>query len=222
MITMKSRIGARRLGVVLVDDHEVVRKGVRALIETMPDWVICGEAADGLAALELAKEVRPDLVVLDISMPKMSGLDVIVELRKALPATEILAMTMHDSERIVAQALMAGARGYILKSESGEKLLEAMTALSRHQTYFSSTVSEALLQSYLSAHMAQQHVSLTPRERQIVKLVAEGSSNKQIAHALQVSMKTVETHRAAAMRKVGARSSADLALYAARNELVQL
>lgn len=222
MITMRTGPAGRRLSIMLVDDHEVVRKGVRALIEHMPDWTLCGEAAEGPEALALARTARPDVVVLDISMPKMSGLDVIVELRKILPDVEILALTMHDSERIVAQALRAGARGYVLKSESGEKLLEALTALSRHQTFFSSSVSETLLQSYLDSHGAQDAEHLTPRERQIVKLVAEGYSNKRIALTLKVSMKTVETHRAAAMRKVGARSSADLALYAARNELVQL
>jgi len=222
MIAMKSRSEAHKLSIMLVDDHEMVRQGVRSLIGTIPNWTVCGEASDGLAAIELARSVRPDLIVLDISMPKMSGLDVIIELKKLLPETEILTMTMHDSERIVAQALSAGARGYVLKSESGEKLLEAIAALSQHKTYFSSSVSETLLQSYLAAQLTHQQLSLTPRERQIVKLVAEGESNKQIAASLRVSMKTVETHRAAAMRKVGAKSAADLALYAVRNELVQL
>jgi DNA-binding NarL/FixJ family response regulator len=207
---------------MLVDDHEVVRKGVRSLIEHMFDWTLCGEAAEGAAALDLARAVRPDIVVLDISLPKMSGLDVIIELRKILPDVEILVLTMHDSERIVAQALKAGARGYVLKTETGERLLDALTALSRHQTFFSSSVSETLLEAYLGSCGEEQHDHLTSRERQIVKLVAEGYSNKRIALTLKVSTKTVETHRAAAMRKVGARSSADLALYAARNELVQL
>jgi DNA-binding NarL/FixJ family response regulator len=129
---------------------------------------------------------------------------------------------MHESERIVAQALRAGARGYLLKSDSGDKLIEALTALSRNQTYFSASVSETLLQVYLNSDSAHEHEQLTPRERQIVKLVAEGNSNKRISMILKVSVKTVETHRSAAMRKIGAKSSADLALYAARNELVQL
>jgi DNA-binding NarL/FixJ family response regulator len=222
MIAMKAGSAGRRLSIMIVDDHDVVRKGVRSLIETVPDWTICGEAADGQAALDVAEKIRPDLIVLDISMPRVSGLDVIVQLRKILPAAEILVLTMHDSERMVAQALKAGARGYILKSESGDKLFEALTALSHHQTFFSSSVSETLLQAYLNSNIAQHHEQLTPRERQIVKLVAEGCSNKRIALTLKVSMKTVETHRAAAMRKVGAKSSADLTLYAARNELVQL
>ncbi len=222
MITMQPAAWGRKLGIMIVDDHEMVRKGVRSLIEHMPDWTVCGEASEGPAALALARTVRPDIVVLDISMPKISGLDVIIELKRMLPSVEILALTMHDSERIVSQALKAGARGYVLKSESGEKLLEGLTAMSRHQTFFSSSVSETLLKSYLDFQGTQPHEQLTPRERQIIKLVAEGYSNKGIALALKVSGKTVETHRSAAMRKVGAKSAADVALYAARNELVQI
>jgi DNA-binding NarL/FixJ family response regulator len=207
---------------MLVDDHEVVRQGVRTLIEAVPDWTICAEAGGAEDALKAAAETKPDIVVLDISMPNVSGLDLILQLKNSLPKTEILVLTMHDSERIVAQVLRAGARGYLLKSDGGDKLIEAITALSRHQTYFSASVSETLLQVYLNSNAAQEHEQLTPRERQIVKLVAEGNSNKRIAAILNVSIKTVETHRSAAMRKIGAKSSADLALYAARNELVQL
>jgi DNA-binding NarL/FixJ family response regulator len=207
---------------MLVDDHEVVRQGVRSLIEPVADWTVCAEAAGGEDALKLAAETRPDIIVLDVSMPNVSGLDLILQLKRLLPKVEVLVLTMHDSERIVAQALRAGARGYLLKSDSGDKLIEALTALSRHQTYFSASVSETLLQVYLNSNAAQEHEQLTPRERQIVKLVAEGNSNKRISAILHVSIKTVETHRSAAMRKIGAKSSADLALYAARNELVQL
>lgn len=221
-MTMNVGAARRRMRVMLVDDHEVVRAGLRSIIETAPDWTICAEASDGSEALRIAAEARPDAAVLDISMPGVSGIDVIIQLRKLLPKLEILVLTMHDSERIVAQALRAGARGYLLKSEGGEKLIEALTSLSRHETYFSSTVSETLLKSYLNSESDGEHEQLTPRERQIVKLVAEGNSNKRIAMVLKVSIKTVETHRSAAMRKIGAKSSADLALYAARNELVQL
>jgi DNA-binding NarL/FixJ family response regulator len=207
---------------MLVDDHEIVRQGIRSLVESMPDCVLCAEAADGEAAIKAAPEARPDVVVLDVSMPKISGLDVMVELKKLLPAAEILVLTMHDSEKIMAQALRAGARGYVHKTETGERLVEALTAVSRHQTYFSPTVSETLLHFYLDAETEQDTEQLTPRQRQIVKLVAEGNSNKRIAHILKISIKTVETHRSEAMRRIGAKSSADLALYAARNELVQL
>jgi DNA-binding NarL/FixJ family response regulator len=207
---------------MLVDDHEIVRKGIRALVETKQEYILCAEVADGLEAINVAKQAKPDLVVLDISMPGMSGLDLIVQLKKLLPNVEILVLTMHESERMMAQALRAGARGYLLKTECGDKFLEALKALSRHQACFSPAVSETLLKSYLSSGTANEYEQLTPRERQIVKLVAEGNSNKKIAMILNLSVKTVETHRTAAMRKIGASSSADLALYAARNELVQV
>lgn len=212
----------RRVNVMVVDDHEIVRKGMRSLIETIPGWTMCAEAGDGEDALKAAEEARPDLVVLDVSMPKMSGVDVIIQLKKLLPKVEILVLTMHDSERMVGQTLRVGARGYVLKTENGDKLIEAMIAVSRHRAYFSSFVSDTLLQFYLNPGQDQDREPLTPRQRQIVKLVAEGNSNKRIAMILKVSIKTVETHRAVAMQKIGARSSADLALYAARNELVQV
>jgi DNA-binding NarL/FixJ family response regulator len=222
MVGIDAGVPRRQIRVMLVDDHEIVRQGIRSLVESMPDCVLCAEAADGEAAIKAAPEARPDVVVLDVSMPKISGLDVMVELKKLLPAAEILVLTMHDSEKIMAQALRAGARGYVNKTETGERLVEALTAVSRHQTYFSPSVSETLLHFYLGADGEQDTEQLTPRQRQIVKLVAEGNSNKRIAHILKISIKTVETHRSEAMRRIGAKSSADLALYAARNELVQL
>jgi len=222
MVGIDAGVPRRQIRVMLVDDHEIVRQGIRSLVESMPDCVLCAEAADSEAAIKAAPEARPDVVVLDVSMPKISGLDVMVELKKLLPAAEILVLTMHDSEKIMAQALRAGARGYVNKTETGERLVEALTAVSRHQTYFSPSVSETLLHFYLGAENDQDTEQLTPRQRQIVKLVAEGNSNKRIAHILKISIKTVETHRSEAMRRIGAKSSADLALYAARNELVQL
>jgi DNA-binding NarL/FixJ family response regulator len=213
---------SRRTRIMLVDDHDIVRQGIRSLIETIPDWTICAEACDGQAALNAAEEVRPDVIVLDVSMPKMTGLDVIIRLKKLLPETEILVLTMHDSERMVAQVLRAGARGYLFKSETGDELLKALAAVSRHRTYFSASVSETLLKFYRDSESRQEHEQLTPRQRQIVKLVAEGNTNKGIARILKISIKTVETHRSQAMNRIGAKSSADLALYAARNELLQL
>jgi DNA-binding NarL/FixJ family response regulator len=207
---------------MLVDDHEMIRKGIRTLIEPIVDWTLCAEASDGQEALKIAAEAQPDIVIIDISLPKLSGIDVIIQLKKLLAKVEILVLTMHSSERIIAQALRAGARGYLLKTEAGEKLIEALKALSRHQAYFSSAVSETMLKTYVSSASLMEYEQLTSRERQIVKLVAEGNTNKRIAILLRVSIKTVETHRAAAMRKIGAKSSADLALYAARNELIQL
>jgi DNA-binding NarL/FixJ family response regulator len=222
MISQSAGTPRRRVRLMLVDDHEVVRQGVRSLIESVPDWTLCAEASGSEEALKIAPDAKPDIVVVDVSMPNVSGLDLIIQLKKILPKAEILVLTMHDSERIIAQALRAGARGYLLKSDGGDKLIDALTALTKHQPYFSASVSENLLQVYLNSNSTQEHEQLTPRERQIVKLVAEGNSNKRISTILNVSVKTVETHRSAAMRKIGAKSSADLALYAARNELVQL
>jgi DNA-binding NarL/FixJ family response regulator len=208
--------------VMLADDHAVVRRGLRTLIEGVPGWEVCAEAADGNETVKLAAEVKPDVLIMDLSMPGLGGVDATIQIRKILPQIEVLILTMHESDRLAGQALRAGARGYLLKGESEDKLMEALDALSRHQPYFSPSVSETLLQGYLHSEPTHDLKQLTPRERQIVKLVAEGKSNKVIASVLSLSIKTVETHRSAAMHKVGAKSAADLTLYAARNDLVQL
>jgi len=208
--------------VMLADDHAVVRRGLRTLIEGVPGWEVCAEAADGNETVKLAGETKPDVLIMDLSMPGLGGVDATIQIRKILPQIEVLILTMHESDRLAGQALRAGARGYLLKGESEDKLMEALEALSRHQPYFSPSVSETLLQGYLHSEPTHDLKQLTPRERQIVKLVAEGKSNKVIASVLNLSIKTVETHRSAAMHKVGAKSAADLTLYAARNDLVQL
>jgi DNA-binding NarL/FixJ family response regulator len=207
---------------MLADDHAVVRRGLRTLIEGVPGWEVCAEAADGNETVKLAAETKPDVLIMDLSMPGLGGVDATIQIRKILPQIEVLILTMHESDRLAGQALRAGARGYLLKGESEDKLMEALDALSRHQPYFSPSVSETLLQGYLHSEPTHDLKQLTPRERQIVKLVAEGKSNKVIAAVLNLSIKTVETHRSAAMHKVGAKSAADLTLYAARNDLVQL
>jgi DNA-binding NarL/FixJ family response regulator len=207
---------------MLADDHAVVRRGLRTLIEGVPGWEVCAEAADGNETVKLAAETKPDVLIMDLSMPGLGGVDATIQIRKILPQIEVLILTMHESDRLAGQALRAGARGYLLKGESEDKRREALDALSRHQPYFSPSVSETLLQGYLHSEPTHDLKQLTPRERQIVKLVAEGKSNKVIAAVLNLSIKTVETHRSAAMHKVGAKSAADLTLYAARNDLVQL
>jgi DNA-binding NarL/FixJ family response regulator len=205
---------------MLVDRHEVVRRGVRALIQHLPGLSVCAEAATAEDALVLASEMQPDIVVVDILMPQISGIDLTVQLKRLMPEVEILVLTMHGSERVVGQALRAGVRGYLLKSADGNEIVEAILALSRHRPYFSSTVSEALLKQYLTCGGEFTEPLLTSRERQVVKLIAEGKSNKVMAHLLRRSIKTIEIHRASAMRKIGAKSKAEIALYALRNELV--
>jgi DNA-binding NarL/FixJ family response regulator len=206
---------------MLVDDHTMVRKGLRALIESVPGWEVCAEAEDGLEALSIAASAQPDIIVMDLSMPRLGGIDATVQLRKLVPGVEILILTMHESDHLIDQAMKAGARGYLLKGDSGEKLMEALQTLSRHQPYNSPGGSPSRKGGH-SLKSAVDRKRLTPRERQIVKLVAEGNTNNAIADLLGVSIKTVQTHRLAAMRKVGAKSSADLTLYAARNGLVQI
>ena len=208
--------GSKR--VMLVDDHTMVRRGLRALIESVPGWEVCAEAEDGHEALAIATEAQPDIIVMDLSMPRLGGIDATIQLRKLVPTVEILILTMHESDHLIDQALKAGALGYLLKGDSGDKLMDALQALARHHPYFDA----AQPSPGFGPSKSGDRKRLTPRERQIVKLVAEGNTNNAIADLLRVSIKTVQTHRLAAMRKVGAKSSADLTLYAARNDLVQL
>jgi DNA-binding NarL/FixJ family response regulator len=211
----------RRMRLMLVDDHDVVRRGVRSLIEAIPDWIICAESPENDEALKLAAETRPDIVVMEIARSDLSGAGLLENIKHILPKAEMLVLTSTECERSIVHALRAGARGYVLKSENARRIIDALSALSRHQPYFSASVSQNLLDFYLHA----RHTSgdqLAPRERQVVKLVAEGNTNKRISVILALSIKTVETYRVAAMRKIGAKSSADIARYALRNELVQL
>lgn len=208
--------------VMIVDDHVLVRRGIRAIIETAPGWEVCAEAENGYEALELARKACPEFVIMDISMPRVGGIDATTQLRALLPDVEVLILSMHESDELLGQALRAGARGYLLKSESDTKLVDALEALARHKPFFSPNVSETLLKGYLSSKAGADPKRLTTRERQIVKLVAEGNTNKRIATFLNISIKTVETHRSSAMQKIGANSSADLTMYAARNNLVEI
>ena len=209
--------------ILLADDHMVVRRGLRALLESRSDYSVCAEASDGREAVELALRHSPDVVVLDISLPVLNGIDATVQIRKSLPETEILIFTMHDSDTTIQEVLHAGARGYILKCEVDEQITNAIEALSRHRTYFSNKVSDTLLGVILQNGESEDRANhLTSREREILQLVAEGSSNKRIALALGISAKTVETHRAAFMRKLKLHSTADVTRYALRNKIIQV
>ena len=214
--------------IVLVDDHDVVREGLRKLLEGQPHWMVCGEAVNGRQAVKMCQEMKPDIVVLDISMPELNGVDASKQILKVSPATEILIFTMHESEQLVRDMLAAGARGYLLKSDPAHNVIEAVASLAIHRPYFNIRVSETILAGYLSA-MAKDTVStrkcagelLTGREREILQLLAEGRSNKQIARRLEIGVKTVETHRSAVMRKIGASSIVDVVRFAIRNHIVE-
>ena len=207
--------------IIIVDDHDAIRRDVRQLLETKAYYQVVGEAPDGRAGLELARETRPDIAILDYSVPELNGLDLSHALKREFPKIEILIYTMHDREEIVMDVLRAGVRGFVLKSDTERHLIAALDALSLHRSYFSGAISDTLLNQFLESRPASLASSLTHREREVVQQVAEGRINKEIAQRLSISVKTVETHRASAMRKLKLRTTADLVRYAVRNQLIQ-
>jgi DNA-binding NarL/FixJ family response regulator len=211
--------------ILLADDHDIVRRGLRDQLTTREGWEVCGEATNGREAVAMALRLKPDVVVLDLSMPDLNGLEATRQIRRELPRTEVLIFTMHETEQLIREVLAAGARGYVLKSDAGRQLTSAVEALSRHKPFFTAKVSEALLDAFLKSNVAPDEGSvfrtLTDREREIVQMLAEGKSNKEIASQLSISVKTVETHRATVMRKLEINSIVELVHYAIRNQLVE-
>ena len=208
--------------ILLADDHDVVRKGLRGLLEVNSAWQVCGEATNGRDAVKLAMELKPDLAVLDLEMPELNGLEATRQIKKHLPDLEVLIFTMHETDQFIHDALVAGARGFVLKADAGRYLVEAVEALSRHKPFFTSKASETLLEKFLESTAASIEADrLTDREREIVQLLAEGKGNKEISAILYISVKTVETHRAAIMRKLKMNSIVDLVRYAIRNNWIK-
>ncbi len=215
-----------KIRILLADDHEVVRRGLRALLEVQPGWEVCGEAADGRAAVELAHALTPDIVVMDISMPELNGFEATRQILERSRGTEVLVLSMHASEQLVKEVVGAGARGYVLKSEGGRDLVKAVEALLRRETFFSPCVASSVHAAALPVSEAKRGSlrpagDLTRREREVLQLIAEGRSNKAVAKALGISVKTAETHRARLMRKLQLKSVADLVRYAIRNGFVE-
>jgi DNA-binding NarL/FixJ family response regulator len=206
--------------ILLADDQIVVRRGLRSVLEERPDFMVCAETGDGREAAELALSHKPDVVVLDISLPLLNGIEVARQIRKGSPGTEVLVFTAHDDDAVIGDVLHAGARGYLFKSETGAEIINAITALTRHLPYFSARVSETLLEKFNSGGVPVIN-ALSAREREVLQLIAEGNSNKKIARELGISVKTVESHRAAVRRKLNVQSSADLVRYAVRNKIIQ-
>ena len=213
------------LRILIADDHEVARQGIRALLESHPGWEVCAEAKDGREAVELATNSKPDIVLLDIGMPNLNGLDAARQILAMSPAIRILILTMHDAEQVVREVLAAGARGFVLKSDAARDLVAAVDALQHRRTFFTTRVTQMVLNGYLHQEKESQPTAkavLTPREREVIQLLAEGKTSKEVAVALKLSVKTAETHRTNLMRKLDLHSVADLTLYAIRNGIVQI
>ena len=211
------------LRILVVDDHAVVRRGVRSLLESRDGWEVCGEAMTGRDAVEQSRRLRPDVVVMDLSLPELNGLEATRHILRDAPETEVLVLTMHQSEELARDVLQAGARGYVLKSDADENLIAAVESLRQHKPFLTPAVTEFVLDGYIrdGADQDASRRAVTAREREIIQLIAEGKSNKNAASALKISVKTIEAHRANIMRKLHLRSVSDLVRYAIRNKIVQ-
>lgn len=216
------------LRVLIADDHEVARRGIRALLESHPGWEVCGEARDGRETVEMASRLKPDVILLDIGMPNLNGLEAARQILAISPEAAILILTMHDTDHVVREVLRAGARGFLLKSDAGRDLVAAVEALQQQRTYFTTRVSQMVLEGYLGRETYEDDSEydtdhlLTTREREVIQLLAEGKTSKEVAVTLNLSVKTAETHRTNLMRKLDLHSVADLTRYAVRNGIVQV
>jgi DNA-binding NarL/FixJ family response regulator len=214
--------------ILLADDHEVVRAGLHALLEEQQGWEVVAEAVDGREAVDKATKLKPDVVVIDIAMPSLNGLEAVRQIVKAVPHCRVLVLTMYDSDPLIQQVLQAGARGYLLKSDAGRDLVSAIDALRRNKTFFTPKVSQMVLEGYLDKSPKEKEpqggeaesLRLTSRQREIVQLLAEGKSSKEVAAVLGLSVKTAETHRANIMRKLDCHSVTELVRYAIRNHII--
>lgn len=219
------------LRILIADDHEVARRGIRSLLESHPGWEVCAEAKDGRDAVELATSMKPDLVLLDIGMPNLNGLEAARQILTTSPNVAILILTMHDSDNVIREVLRAGARGFLLKSDAGRDLVAAVEALESQKTFFTPRVSQMVLDGFLNREKKRSEIEdvtnpsgdlLTAREREVIQLLAEGRTSKEVAVTLNLSVKTAETHRTNLMRKLGLHSVADLTRYAVRNGIVHV
>jgi len=212
--------------ILVADDHEIARRGVISLLTGQPGWEVCAEASTGTEAVDKAKELKPDVVVLDITMPEPNGFEACAIIRKAVPDARVLILTVHESAQAASEIIKAGAHGYVLKTDAGQDLIAAVRALSEHKPYFTSKAAEMLLmhmrpEEPAGAEPAKRTVDLTGRECQIVRLLVKGRRNKEVADTLFISLKTVEAHRASIMKKLGVNSVAEMVAYVIRNRVVE-
>ncbi|MGA3293894.1 MAG: response regulator transcription factor [Candidatus Acidiferrales bacterium] len=212
--------------ILVVDDHDLMRRGIRSLLESHPGWEVCGEAHTGREAVTQAEALKPDVVVLDISMPDLNGIEAARRIRKSSPNTEVLILSVHYSDQLIREILEAGVRGYIVKSDSDRDLVIAVETLANHKPFFTPRATEVILGN-LNGRRGEGGAPeslrerLTSREREIVQLLAEGKSSKEVASSLCISVKTAETHRANIMRKLQLHTVTDLVRYAVRNQIIE-
>jgi DNA-binding NarL/FixJ family response regulator len=218
--------GTKILRILVADDHDILRRGVRHLLSSRPDWQICAEARTGREAVLLCEEHKPDVAILDISMPELNGLEATRRIRKQSPLTSIIILSLHFSDELVKEVVEAGARGYVMKADTDRDLMNAVEAIANQRTFFTPRAAEMLL-SNLSDRLAPYEAPtllrsrLTPREREIVQLLAEGNSSTEVAGVLGISVKTAETHRANIMRKLQVHSASELVRYAIKNSIIE-
>lgn len=221
---MEVRARAKQIRILLADDHTVMRRGLRLLLESQPGFSVVGEASDGRQAVERAETSRPDVIVLDIAMPTLNGIEAAQRIVSLLPRTAVIFLSMHSDEGYVLRALKVGARGYLLKDSAESDLIEAIKAVSQGKTFFSAEVSKMLVEDYVheirTRGIEDSYELLTSREREILQLLAEGKSNKDIAALLNLSIYTVETHRRNLQDKLNLHSFAELILYAVRKRVI--
>jgi two-component system response regulator NreC len=225
-LTPRPAPSARPLRILIADDHDVMREGTRAVIERQPGWEVCGTAATGREAVAQAIRLQPDIVIMDMSMPDLNGLDAAVQIKKRLPPTEILMFTAHETDELIREAFEAGVKSFIFKSEAHTYLVDAIQSLSQHKPFFTNKVSEILFADILNRppkgpNGTQPGQRLSGREREIVQLLAEGKTNKEVGDALGISVRTAETHRASILRKLSLESIASLVRYAIRNKIIE-
>jgi DNA-binding NarL/FixJ family response regulator len=216
----------KSLRILIADDHDLVRRGVKDLLQLFPGWSICAEAKTGYEAVAKAEELKPDIAILDISMPGLNGLEATRKIRMVSPRTEVLILSMHSSDRLIRETIDTGARGYILKSDSARDLAIAIETLANHKPFFTPEATELILRRFNSGGSVVEVPELIPdllttREREIVQLLAEGSSSKEVACALSIAVKTAETHRSNIMRKLEIHTTSELVRYAIRNQIIE-
>jgi DNA-binding NarL/FixJ family response regulator len=215
----------KNLRILVADDHELMRRGLKAVLESRPGWTVCGEATSGHEAVAKAGELRPDVVILDVCMPSLNGVEATRQIRKVSPRSEVLILSVHHSDQLIRDILEAGARGFLVKADPDADVITAVNSLANRKPYFTSYATEMLLNGRFRETSAGDSAAvpgerLTPREREVVQLLAEGKTSKEVATTLDISTKTAETHRSNIMRKLEFHSVSEIVRYAVRNEMI--